>query len=92
LKPVRENSTARPYLEKTFHNKGLVEWLKVQALSSNSSTTKKAKRVLSGCLAHINLSSMCKALGLIPNITKRKLASLDITFCFMDILIRNFSF
>jgi hypothetical protein len=30
----------RPYLEKTLHKKGLVEWLKVKALSSNPSTTK----------------------------------------------------
>jgi hypothetical protein len=28
----------RPYLEKTLHKKGLVEWLKVWALSSNPST------------------------------------------------------
>jgi hypothetical protein len=34
---------ARPYLEKKKKNqkKGLVEWLKVQALSSNPSTAKK---------------------------------------------------
>jgi hypothetical protein len=25
---------SRPYLEKTLHKKGLVEWLKVQVLSS----------------------------------------------------------
>jgi hypothetical protein len=31
----------RPYLEKTYHKKGLVEWLQVQALSSNPSTAKK---------------------------------------------------
>jgi hypothetical protein len=30
----------RPYLEKTFTRKGLVEWLKVKALSSNPSTAK----------------------------------------------------
>jgi hypothetical protein len=33
----------RPYLEKTLHKKGLVEWFKVNALSSNPSTTKKKK-------------------------------------------------
>jgi hypothetical protein len=33
----------RPYLEKTHHKKGLVEWLKVMALSSNPSITKKRK-------------------------------------------------
>jgi hypothetical protein len=31
----------RPYLEKPFTKIGLVEWLKVKALSSNPSTTKK---------------------------------------------------
>jgi hypothetical protein len=31
----------RSYLKNTHHNKGLVEWLKVKALSSISSTTKK---------------------------------------------------
>jgi hypothetical protein len=30
--------------EKTHHKKGLVEWLKVKALSSNTSTTKKKKK------------------------------------------------
>jgi hypothetical protein len=40
LKPAQANSCARPYLEKTYHKKGLVEWLKVQALSSNPSTLK----------------------------------------------------
>jgi hypothetical protein len=30
----------RPYLEKIHHKKELVEWLKVQALSSSPSTTK----------------------------------------------------
>jgi hypothetical protein len=29
--------------EKTYHKKGLVEWLKVKALSSNPSTTEKKK-------------------------------------------------
>jgi hypothetical protein len=33
----------RPYFEKTHHRKGLVEWLKVQAPSSNPGTTKKNK-------------------------------------------------
>jgi hypothetical protein len=30
-----------PILKKTYHKKGLVEWLKVQALSSNPSTANK---------------------------------------------------
>jgi hypothetical protein len=35
---------ARPYLEKPYHKKWLVEWLKVYAMSSNASTTKKKKK------------------------------------------------
>jgi hypothetical protein len=35
---------SRPYLEKPFTKKGLVEWLKVKALSSNSSTAKNKKQ------------------------------------------------
>jgi hypothetical protein len=31
----------KPYFKKTHHKKGLVEWLKVLALSSNPNTTKK---------------------------------------------------
>jgi hypothetical protein len=34
----------RPYLKKTLHIKGVVEWLKVKALSSNPRTTKKKKK------------------------------------------------
>jgi hypothetical protein len=34
----------RPNLEKTHHKKELVEWLKVQTLSSNPSTAKKKKK------------------------------------------------
>jgi hypothetical protein len=33
-KPAQANSSVRAYLEETHHKKGLVEWLKVQALSS----------------------------------------------------------
>jgi hypothetical protein len=33
----------RPYLEKPFSKTGLVEWLKVKALSSSPSTAKKKK-------------------------------------------------
>jgi hypothetical protein len=40
---------AAPYLKKAHHKNGLVEWLKVKALSSNPSTshrhTKKDKEV-----------------------------------------------
>jgi hypothetical protein len=34
----------RPYVDKTLHNKGLVEWIKMYGLSSNPSTTKKGKK------------------------------------------------
>jgi hypothetical protein len=34
----------RTYLEKLFTKTGLVEWLKVKALSSNSSTGKTKKQ------------------------------------------------
>jgi hypothetical protein len=37
------NSSVRPYLKKSFTKIGLVEWLKVKALSSNPSTTKTKK-------------------------------------------------
>jgi hypothetical protein len=33
-----------PILKKKNHKKGLVEWLKVKALSSNSRTAKKTKQ------------------------------------------------
>jgi hypothetical protein len=34
----------RPYLKKAHHKNGLVEWLKVKALSSNPNTTKKKNK------------------------------------------------
>jgi hypothetical protein len=43
-KPAQANSSAKPYLKKTLHKKGLVEWLKVYALSSSPSTAKKKKK------------------------------------------------
>jgi ribosomal protein S21 len=33
----------RPYLKKIHHKKGLMEWLKVKALSSNPRTAKKKR-------------------------------------------------
>jgi hypothetical protein len=36
----------RPYLEKPFTKTGLVEWLKVKALSSSPSTVKKKTKTL----------------------------------------------
>jgi hypothetical protein len=44
LKPAQANSSARPYLEKPFTKTGLVEWLKVKALSSNPSTAKQTNK------------------------------------------------
>jgi hypothetical protein len=42
----------RPYLENTQHKKrGLVEWLKVKALSSSLSTGKKKKKATAGVSA-----------------------------------------
>jgi hypothetical protein len=43
-KPALANSSVRPYLEKSFTKIGLVEWLKVKALSSSPSTAKKKKK------------------------------------------------
>jgi hypothetical protein len=36
----------RPYLEKPFTKVGLVEWLKVKALSSNPSTATTTKKII----------------------------------------------
>jgi hypothetical protein len=44
-KPVWTNSPVRPDLKKSFTKIALVEWLKVKALSSSSSTAKKKKRI-----------------------------------------------
>jgi hypothetical protein len=41
LKLAQVNSYPRPYLEKPFTKIGLVEWLKVKALSSSPCTSKK---------------------------------------------------
>jgi hypothetical protein len=40
LKTAQANSSMRPYLEKPYAKVGLVEWLKVKALSTSPSTTK----------------------------------------------------
>jgi hypothetical protein len=44
LKPTWANSSPNPTSEKQITKIGLVEWLKVKALSSNSSTAKKKKK------------------------------------------------
>jgi hypothetical protein len=43
--PAQENSSQNPIWKKNHHKKGLVEWLKVYALSSNHSTTKINKYI-----------------------------------------------
>jgi hypothetical protein len=40
-KPAWANSLQNPISKNTHHKKGLVEWLKVKALSSNPSTPNK---------------------------------------------------
>jgi hypothetical protein len=42
-KPAQANSSVRPYLEKPFTKIGLVEMLKMKALSSRLSSAKKNK-------------------------------------------------
>jgi hypothetical protein len=50
----------RPYLEKTHHQKGMLEWLKVYALSLNPSTGKK-KKVECGSMCLLSqLHKKCK--------------------------------
>jgi hypothetical protein len=46
-KPAWTNGSSDPYLEKkkTITKKGLVEWLKVYALSSSPSTEKKEREI-----------------------------------------------
>jgi hypothetical protein len=45
LKPAQANSSRDPILKNPSQKIGVVEWLKVKALSSNPSTAKKKKRV-----------------------------------------------
>jgi hypothetical protein len=44
LKQAKANSSPGLYFEKTFTKIGLVEWLKVKALSSSLSAAKKKKK------------------------------------------------
>jgi hypothetical protein len=48
LKPAQGNSSQDPISKKkrSITKKGLVEWLKVEALSSNTCTVKKKKKVI----------------------------------------------
>jgi hypothetical protein len=43
-KPAWANSSSDPISKKPITKKGVVEWLKVQALSSSPSTTQKKKK------------------------------------------------
>jgi hypothetical protein len=43
-KPAQANSSSRPYLENPFTKMGLLQWLKVKALSSSPSPAKKEKK------------------------------------------------
>jgi hypothetical protein len=55
------------------HKKGLVEWLKVKALSSNSSTIKKKKRGGLGCSSAVEcLPSIHKTQGPIPSTARER--------------------
>jgi hypothetical protein len=45
-KPAQANSSRDP-ISKTHHKKGLVEWLKVKALSSSPCTEKEKKKTIS---------------------------------------------
>jgi hypothetical protein len=44
LKPAQANSSQDPILKNPSQNIGLVEWLKVKALSSSPSTAKRKKK------------------------------------------------
>jgi hypothetical protein len=48
LKPAWANSSTRPYLKTPFTEIGLMEWLKVKALSSIPSTAKEKKKSQAG--------------------------------------------
>jgi hypothetical protein len=52
-KPTRAN---RVYLEKTYHKKQLMEWLKVKVLSSSPSTAKKKKKKRSAYVTRHSIS------------------------------------
>jgi hypothetical protein len=43
-KPAWANSSKDPISKKTYHKKGLAEWLQVKALNSSHSTAKKKKK------------------------------------------------
>jgi hypothetical protein len=59
----------RPYLEKPFTKIGLVEWLKVKALSSSTSTAKKKKKTV-----RVNLQDLGLGHGILT-LTPKNLCS-----------------
>jgi hypothetical protein len=60
LKPIWANSS-HDHLEKPFTKIGLVEWIKVKALSSSPSTTKKKKKKE----RNAHLTNICPTLTII---------------------------
>jgi hypothetical protein len=71
LKPAQANSSKRPYLEKTLHKKGLMEWLKVKALRSSPNTSKR-KKTESRRMTQVvgSLHRKCKTLSSTPVLKK----------------------
>jgi hypothetical protein len=54
----------RPYLKKPFIKIGLVEWLKVKALSSSPSTSKRKKKQARYLVEHImKRTSTCEQIN-----------------------------
>jgi hypothetical protein len=49
LRPVQANSSQDPISKKPITKKGLVEWLKVEALNSTLSTRKTKKKIDCNC-------------------------------------------
>jgi hypothetical protein len=59
----------RPYLEKTHYKKGLVEWLKVKALSSSTSTEGKKSTAWAGSRAQA-VEHLPRSMSLNPSTAK----------------------
>jgi hypothetical protein len=57
-KPAWANSSQALISKNTHHKKGLVEWLKVKALSSNPSTTKESSKGVERCTVFMD-DEMC---------------------------------
>jgi hypothetical protein len=80
LKSAQVNSLRDCVLKKNSHKKGLVEWLKVKALSSNPRTSKKSVSMGTGSVTQVgeHLPSKCKALSSNPNTTTKKKVGLGL--------------